>query len=478
MSDFAWYGDSLLNFGYPHLKLFRNTNMPYCTILEMIFKINDNDNDYIHVKSGIAYRKYMDGKNIEAIYGEVGTVPIGYRFNSDDNIETVRNLNIYEINGTEFYDDIHDIKIKQMIVVPDDGLDEELINEYISACNLEGVSPLGIGYCYDEYYGTTRRAIYIDKNSKNMDGTYILNKYYCWLDFLTSNYYDVSYMAGHSGYFKSDGVYYTGAFPKCYKDYDLNIIIPDGTKKIPDYFMYGLPIKSLQLPESLEYIGERAFAGSPCGYYLSNDIADNVHYTKTARNECTELHIPENVKHIGDGAFAFWYKLRKIIIDCDVFWDDDNTKYYNLGNLIFYAGKSTEHNHCFNRDGYRLTDDSLIVSDYIDTYNEHTIINTYRDVTSYILDYQLHVLKTEVVCKNENIYNYMFSKDNRIISNKDYMYIVNEDFLYSHALKDKGNIEIIIDDNCKKYLSVSELKDTDYNKLVISIDGKYYAVDR
>ena len=72
----------------------------------------------------------------------------------------------------------------------------------------------------------------------------------------------------------------------------------------------------------------------------------------------------------------------------------------------------------------------------------------------------------------------MFSKDNRIISNKDYMYIVNGDFLYSHVLKDKGNIEIIIDDNCKKYLSVSELKDTDYNKLVINIDGKYYAVDR
>lgn len=474
MSDFNSTYDTVLNCEYPHSMLFSNTT-PTIT-LEIKFKINDNDNGYIHVKSGIAYRKYMEGKYIEPVY-DGGTVPIGYRFNSDDTIEIVRNLNIYEINGTEFYDDINDIKIKQ-IVVTSDILDDELIEKYTSACYLQDVSPLGVGYCYDEYSDTTRRAIYITENSINVDGTYVINKNYCWLDFLTSNYYDVSYMAGHSGYFKSDGDYYTGAFPKCYKDYDLNIIIPDGTKKIPDYFMYGLPIKSLQLPESLEYIGERAFAGSPCGYYLSNDIADNVHYTKTARNECTELHIPENVKHIGDGAFAFWYKLRKIIIDCDVFWDDDNTKYYNLGNLIFYAGKSNEHNHCFNRDGYRITDDSLIVSDYIDTYNEHTIINTYRDVTSYILDYQLHVVKTEVVCKNENIYNYMFSKDNRIISNKDYMYIVNGDFLYSHALKDKGNIEIIIDDNCKKYLSVSELKDTDYNKLVINIDGKYYAVDR
>ena len=55
---------------------------------------------------------------------------------------------------------------------------------------------------------------------------------------------------------------------------------------------------------------------------------------------------------------------------------------------------------------------------------------------------------------------------------------INKEDKVDIFINDKGNIEIIIDDNCKKYLSVSELKDTDYNKLVINIDGKYYAVDR
>ena len=468
----------LIDIAYPsvHANLFYKEFGNYASgsdfnIVEYKFKINDNANDYIHLKACKGYIKKMHGKNIEAIYGG-GTVAIGYKFNSNDTVIDSKGFNIY-INGINSYDNIDDMKVTE-VVVTSKYLTEARINEYYSFCSKHSYTPLSISsnyYC--EYNNTTVYAVYFNENNNSS----LLNKEFSWLNYLSEQYTN-----DYRQYFKSEVYDYNGAFPKCYIDYDLNIIIPDGTKKIPDYFMYGLPIKSLQLPESLEYIGERAFAGSPCGYYLSDDIFDTAYYTKTARNECTELHIPENVKHIGDGAFAFWYKLRKIIIDCDVFWDDDNTKYYNLGNLIFYAGKSTEHNHYFNRDDFGvdggLTDDSKIISDYIDTYNEHTIINTYRDVTSYILNSQLHVLKTEVVCKNENIYNYMFSKDNRIISNKDYMYIVNGDFLYSHVLKDKGNIEIIIDDNCKKYLSVSELKDTDYNKLVINIDGKYYAVDR
>lgn len=76
-------------------------------------------------------------------------------------------------------------------------------------------------------------------------------------------------------------------------DEKCNIVIPDGCKRIGAAAFKGMPIEGMQLPDSLEYIGESAFEN--CG-------------------ELEEIIIPDSVKSIGKEAFRSCFCLKTLYI--------------------------------------------------------------------------------------------------------------------------------------------------------------------
>lgn len=147
-----------------------------------------------------------------------------------------------------------------------------------------------------------------------------------------------------------DGVVYIGKIAYGYKGEmpeDTEITLDDGTKAVAQWaFSKQENLKSIVMPESVEYIGNNAFF---CCYGLRDaDIPQNVtDIGADAFKFCSALEkidIPESVENIGDYAFANCTSLSEINFpDSAVYIGKtifDNTPWYeNQNDGVVYIGK-------------------------------------------------------------------------------------------------------------------------------------------
>lgn len=122
------------------------------------------------------------------------------------------------------------------------------------------------------------------------------------------------------------------------------LVIPEGVTKINDYaFAYCTNLKSVTFPESIEFIGYRAFEGceelediqlparlskiadyafSDCSSLMSVILPETLtEIGEGAFNGCMELkgiNIPENVTSIGEEAFLYCSELERIQIKANI----------------------------------------------------------------------------------------------------------------------------------------------------------------
>lgn len=98
------------------------------------------------------------------------------------------------------------------------------------------------------------------------------------------------------------------------------VILPIGLKSIKDAAFYYAPITAINFPESLEYIGSLAFAGSKfTNVCLPNDCwlewLGGQFYNNS---ELTEAHFPENATFIPQKVFGYCPKLKEVNIPRNV----------------------------------------------------------------------------------------------------------------------------------------------------------------
>lgn len=101
------------------------------------------------------------------------------------------------------------------------------------------------------------------------------------------------------------------------------VIVPDGTKYIARIAFRNNPnITELVLSDSLTSIGEEAFSGCTALYFIDfgkglSQIGDIKHnkFVFSGCNGLKTLHIPSNIKSIGEGAFSGCRSLQEITFD-------------------------------------------------------------------------------------------------------------------------------------------------------------------
>ena len=96
-----------------------------------------------------------------------------------------------------------------------------------------------------------------------------------------------------------------GAFN--YKDRLESVVIPDSVEKIDDYAFFFCPeLQDVQFGNNVKYVGKRAFktmAFEECSLFI--DLPDSVEFVgEEAFMGCTVAKLPQNLKHIGAGAFS------------------------------------------------------------------------------------------------------------------------------------------------------------------------------
>ena len=123
---------------------------------------------------------------------------------------------------------------------------------------------------------------------------------------IETNTYKTLYIYGNGSLENANPVNSAGvniAFKDIANQYEIEkLYIGDGITEIPDYFMYdesGVGVSLIRLPNSLESIGDWAFAGcSVTKFYNAVRLSE-------ISNNNLNSYIPKNVNHIGKYAFAY-----------------------------------------------------------------------------------------------------------------------------------------------------------------------------
>ncbi len=88
--------------------------------------------------------------------------------------------------------------------------------------------------------------------------------------------------------------------------YISNVEIKEGVTSVGNYAFYGMSsITDVDLPSSLEIIGDYAFSGTLIDYlFIPNKVTNIGDYAVASCDYLTGAYMPENVEYIGDYAFA------------------------------------------------------------------------------------------------------------------------------------------------------------------------------
>ncbi len=109
------------------------------------------------------------------------------------------------------------------------------------------------------------------------------------------------------------------AFNNCSGLTEMTFRLPDSVKKIGDHAFHGCTgLTIFRLPTSLEYIGSGAFHG--CTNFIGNATKEGMAVANPngRYDNQISLIIPQNVTHIGDGAFEECKSIISVIVDCGV----------------------------------------------------------------------------------------------------------------------------------------------------------------
>ncbi len=155
------------------------------------------------------------------------------------------------------------------------------------------------------------------------------------------------------------------------------IIIPEGTVRIEafssddfiDYYNAGERISRIILPDSLEEIGDKAFAD--CQYLSDINLPANLkRIGNRAFSRCESLEsvvIPDSVTSIGDGAFYNCKKLTSVVIPDSVtiigknaFGGCENLKSVSLPDNTYFEGQPFDETYSLTSFKVRVNDRETI----------------------------------------------------------------------------------------------------------------------
>lgn len=111
-----------------------------------------------------------------------------------------------------------------------------------------------------------------------------------------------------------------------------NLTFGNGTTYIPsDAFKDFVYLENVTIPETVESIGQGAFAGTP----MLENQSGPLYYVDKWLVDCDEdavsIEIKDDIKHVSSGAFYNCYKLEDITIGADI-TDLSNIPYYSYGD--------------------------------------------------------------------------------------------------------------------------------------------------
>lgn len=210
-----------------------------------------------------------------------------------------------------------------------------------------------------------------------------------------------------TAYYKNDSnwdgkVLYIGNYLIAAKtDLTGKYIVKNNTKLIADNAFTSCPVETVEMPDSVKYIGNEVFAR--CNKLTTVDLSKNITAIESsAFDSCyvlTDLVIPENVTYIGDNAFRYCKNIKNITIPENVtyigneaFNDCENLatvmlreKVENIGLNAFYYCKSLksitvdENNKYYSSDKngvlFNKTKTELIQYPCANTSSSYTIPN-------------------------------------------------------------------------------------------------------
>lgn len=224
-----------------------------------------------------------------------------------------------------------------------------------------------------------------------------------------------------------------GAFDFGFHEYGIGkieFIIPEGVKRIEDKAFYSSRFDEINLPESLEYIGDEAFFS----YGLTKG----------------EIFIPKNVTHIGQKIFD-----GKIVFDKENnnFFDDGVAIYNTFEKTLVYFHPDVKVETYFVKDG---TENILVSGMFKKTYliDEIIIPQSVKRIEECL--WYKHEFKKVIVQSKETIIEKAAFKAGTKISYPD-----GEYFYLGHSSK------YCKEDNDKKYYNYQNTKVTSARKSAI-----------
>ena len=120
-----------------------------------------------------------------------------------------------------------------------------------------------------------------------------------------------------------------------YDKHETTIIIPNGTKSIPDeYFIDNDKLEEIIIPDSVEYIGRGAFKGckSLKKVQLPNSLKVLEQFAFSECDSLEEINIPSSLHYYSCGVFSHCHDLKTINSHNEINYIDD-LAFYNCKNL-------------------------------------------------------------------------------------------------------------------------------------------------
>ena len=237
------------------------------------------------------------------------------------------------------------------------------------------------------------------------------------------------------------------------------VVIPNGVTKIEDSAFYNANIVTLDLPESLQYIGENAFASSNL---IQVTIRSDVEFGYTAFYECYKLQEVVNIASINEennsyGYGYLFYNARSVIKDIK-----DSIYLYD-GDFVFYKRYGDLYLHSYMGDSIDVTLPSNVSFDN-EKYSSYRVgqYAFYEDknINTLTIPYDVFYIDYNAFYDCENLKEiYNLSELSLTIGYTDYGYVA----YYAKVIHDSPDDE--------KSIKSNDL----YDYMIVEQDGEFYA---